>query len=150
MLSSEVAQLIKSYGHFRTLGSRSLSLTALLNFWGKANLYINPRPLVGSFFWIPWSFSWKLSFSVVLGTLDGDLKNEFLCPSRFFGGKFRKNNVFQTGDHRFWPKFFICGAILTSKRSILTNSAMRISSLTFILTLNIFLSMNSRWRPQTT
>ena len=56
-----------------------------------------------------------------------------------------------------WPppvpdeqKFFICGAILTNKSAILTNSAMGISFLTLLLTLNIFLSMNSRWRPQTT
>ena len=39
-------------------------------------------------------------------------------------------------------KFFICGAILTNKRSILTNSAMGILFLLIILTLNIFLSMN--------
>ena len=43
MLSSEVAQSLKSYGHLSDLamGSRSLSVTALLNFSGKANTSIH-------------------------------------------------------------------------------------------------------------
>ena len=41
MLSSEVAQSLKSYGIFRTLGSRSLSVTAMLYFSGKANTSIH-------------------------------------------------------------------------------------------------------------
>ena len=41
MLSSEVAQSLKSYGNFRTLGTRSLSVTAMLSFSGKANTSIH-------------------------------------------------------------------------------------------------------------
>ena len=92
--------------------------------------------VVGSFFGIPWPFSWKLSFLVVLGTLDSDIKNELLCPSRFWGESPEKQR-FQK-----WlspvpaeQKIFICGAILTNKRSILTNSAMEISFLTFFFTI---------------
>ena len=33
----------------------------------------------------------KLSFSVVLGTLDSDPKNEFLCPSQFSGENSKKH-----------------------------------------------------------
>ena len=40
MLSSQVAQTLKSMDIFRTLGSRSLSVTAMLNFSGKANTSI--------------------------------------------------------------------------------------------------------------
>ena len=41
MLSSEVAQSLKSYRHFRTLGSRSLSVIAMLTFSGKASTLIH-------------------------------------------------------------------------------------------------------------
>ena len=41
MLNSDVAQSVKSYGHFRTLGLRSFSVTAMLNFSGKANTTIH-------------------------------------------------------------------------------------------------------------
>ena len=41
MLSSEVAQSLKSYGHFSDLGSGSLSVTAMLDFSGKANTPIH-------------------------------------------------------------------------------------------------------------
>ena len=41
MLSSEVAQSLKSYRLFRTLGSRSLPVTAMLYFSGKANTSIH-------------------------------------------------------------------------------------------------------------
>ena len=39
-------------------------------------------------------------------------------------------------------EFFICGAIFTSKRSILTNLGMGIPFLTFTVTFNILLVMN--------
>ena len=41
MLSSEVAQSLKSYRSFRTLGSGSLSVTAMLDISGKANTSIH-------------------------------------------------------------------------------------------------------------
>ena len=41
MLSSEVVLSLKSYGHFSDLGSRSLSVTTMLDFSGKANTSIH-------------------------------------------------------------------------------------------------------------
>ena len=41
MLNSEVAQLLKSFGHFRTLWSGSLSVTAMFDFSGEANTSIH-------------------------------------------------------------------------------------------------------------
>ena len=87
---------------------------------------------------------------VVLGTSDGDLKHELLCPSRFLGESPEKQSK--------WPpllptlglhEFFICGTILTNKRSILTNSGVELF-MTFILTLNVFLNKHLRLRPQPT
>ena len=40
MLSSEVAQSLKSYGHFSDLGVGSLAVTAMLDFSGNANTSI--------------------------------------------------------------------------------------------------------------
>ena len=41
MLTSQPAQSLKSYGHFRTLGSRSFSVTTMLIFSGRANASIH-------------------------------------------------------------------------------------------------------------
>ena len=41
MLSSEVAQSLKSYGHFSDLGVGLLSVTAMLDFSGEANTSIH-------------------------------------------------------------------------------------------------------------
>ena len=104
------------------------------NYTAKWGCRVQSYLLVGSCFWIPRPFSWKLCLLVVLGTLDGDLKNELQCPSRFLGEspekqRFPKWPPSVPNDH----ECFICGAILTNKRSILTNSGMGILFLTFIL-----------------
>ena len=59
-----------------------------------------------------------------------------------FGGKVKKKCFLK------WPPsvpgkhaIFLCGGILTNKRSILTNSCTRIPFLTFVFTRNTFLTL---------
>ena len=86
----------------------------------------------------------KAQFFGGLGRLDSDLKNELLCPPPLdFWGKVKKNSFFSK-----WPpsvavehEIFFCGAILTNKISILTNSSMGILFVTFVFTISTFLTL---------
>ena len=80
------------------------------------------------------------------------LKKSYYAPPDF-GGKSPQNSVSQNGRHRFQTSMnFSFVEILNLSNSstnvILTNSGMEILFLNFILT--IFLTINLRWRPQTT
>ena len=64
-----------------TSASSQPSMVSTLNTLGKKTVLWH----VGSCFWIPWPFSWKLGFSVVLGTLHSNLKSNH---NPFFGMSF--------------------------------------------------------------